>query len=272
MVNIQKWSQNHLNSESPSQLSRPNKKPTPHICESLRTKGGLTPEEIRHQFLPLIRQHALGMELHTLNREILMSQAHDDAGSVFVRSPCADFQIAWQILLGDDQRMVAGRGHRRGQAAKDGLAIVLDLTGFAVHQVLRAHHLPAEGRADGLVSEADSEQRHISLAREMADQFDADAGFLRSAGSWRKQDAFGVHRLDLSHGYFVVAANLHLRAQFAKVLDEVVSERIVVIEDEDHKFIVAPAARFPGFLELGSRVCGSQFAKTLTATATQVHE
>jgi hypothetical protein len=78
----------------------------------------------------------------------------------------------------------------------------------------------------------------------MANQFDADAGFLRGAGSGRKQDAFRVHRLDLSYGHFVVAANLHLGAQFAKVLDEVVSERIVVIEDEDHESIVAPRARF----------------------------
>src|SRR6267143_5932374 len=238
------------------------------VCE---LKNGLTPQEICHQFLPLVRKHPLGMELHTLNREILMSQAHDDAGSVFVRSPCADFQIARQILLGDDQRMIAGRSHGRRQAAKDGLAIVFDLTGFAVHQVLRANHLPAEGCANGLVSEADSEQRHISLAlaRKMADQFNTDARFLRSAGSGRKHDAFGVHRLDLSHGHFVIAANLYLRAQFAKVLDEVVSKRVVVIEDEDHKFIVAPQARFPGFLKPGSRVLVvDQFAKALTTKAT----
>ena len=73
----------------------------------------------------------------------------------------------------------------------------------------------------------------------MADQFDADAGFLRSAGSGRNDDALGVHRLDLSDGHFVVAANLDFGAQFAQVLDEVVSERIVVVEDEDHGFIVA---------------------------------
>src|SRR5229473_7858075 len=124
----------------------------------------LTPQEIRHQFLPLVRQHALRMELHALNREFLMSQAHDDAGSVFVRSPCADFQIVWQPILSDNQRMIAGCGHRRRQAAKDGLAIMLNLTGFAVHQVLRANYLPTEGCANRLVSKADSEQRHISLA------------------------------------------------------------------------------------------------------------
>src|SRR5208337_4953175 len=75
----------------------------------------------------------------------------------------------------------------------------------------------------------------------MADQFDADAGFLGSAWSRRNDDALGVHRLDLADRHFVVAANLDLGAQFAEVLDEVVSERIVVIEDEDHEFIVAAA-------------------------------
>jgi hypothetical protein len=48
-----------------------------------------------------------------------------------------------------------------------------------------------------------------------------------------------MHRLDLSDGHFIVAANLNFGAQFAQVLDEVVSERIVVIEDEDHQLIVA---------------------------------
>src|ERR1700687_5852175 len=90
----------------------------------------------------------------------------------------------------------------------------------------------------------------------MADQFDADAGFLRSAGSGRNDDALGTHRLDLSDRHFVVAANLYLGAQFAKVLDEVVSERIVIIEDEDHEFIVAPPS-FPCVLTGAWVVTGS---------------
>ena len=80
----------------------------------------------------------------------------------------------------------------------------------------------------------------------MADQFDADAGFLRSAGSGRNHDALGMHRLDLSDGHLVVAAHLDLGAQFAQVLDQVVSERIVVVEDEDHGFIVAVKRRIKG--------------------------
>jgi hypothetical protein len=80
----------------------------------------------------------------------------------------------------------------------------------------------------------------------MADQFDADAGFLRSTGSGRNHDALGMHRLNLLNGHFVVTANFDLRAQFAQVLDEVVSERIVVVEDEDHVSIVDAESRNKG--------------------------
>ena len=194
-------------------------------------------EEVLDEFLPLVRQHAFGMKLHALNRKLPVPQAHDDSRPVSVVSPGADFEIAGQAVFGDDQRVIAGCRHRRRQAAKDGFAVVLDLAGFAVHQVLRANHLASESCANGLVSEANSEQRH--LAREMADQFDADAGFLRSAGSGRNDNALGLHRVNLFDRHFVVAANLNLGAQFANVLDEVVSERIVVIENEDHAFIVA---------------------------------
>src|ERR1019366_2131640 len=131
--------------------------------------GRVTPQEIRHQSLPFVRQHALGMKLHTLDGKLPVSQAHDHPRSVFVQSPGADFKIARQAIFGDDQRVVAGRSHRRRQSEEDGLAVVLNLTGLAVHQVLRANHLAAEGSADRLVSEADAEYGH--LAREMTDQF-----------------------------------------------------------------------------------------------------
>jgi len=189
------------------------------------------------------------MKLHALNREFLMSQAHDDAGSIFVRSPGADFEVAWQIVFGDDQGVITGCGHRRRQSAKDGFAIVFDLAGFAVHQILRADHFSSKGRANRLMAEADSEERHfvLSPARKMADDVNADAGFLRSAGPRRNNDALRMHRFDRVHGHLVVAANFDLLAQFTEILDKVVSKRIVVIEDEDHDFIVAPRRRFQSF-------------------------
>jgi DNA-binding winged helix-turn-helix (wHTH) protein len=72
-----------------------------------------------------------------------------------------------------------------------------------------------------------------------------------------------VHCLDLSDGHFVVAANLNLGAQFTKILDEVISERIVVIEDEDHGFIVAVEKQ-------GFRV--SKFSRTKAKAVRSEHE
>ena len=97
--------------------------------------------------------------------------------------------------------------------------------------------MAAKGRADRLVSEAHAKNGNVP--GEVADQIDADAGILRSAWARGEHDTLGLHGLDIGDSELVVAANLNLGAQFAKVLDEVISERIVVIEDEDHRVIVA---------------------------------
>ena len=76
----------------------------------------------------------------------------------------------------------------------------------------------------------------------MTNQFDADARFLRSTGAGRNDYALRTHGNDLFDRHLVIAANLNLRAQFSNVLDQVVGERIVVIEDEDPPLIVAARA------------------------------
>ena len=119
-----------------------------------------------------------------------------------------------------------------GQAVKDGFVVVRDGAGLAVHQVRSAHHVAAKGRADGLMSQADAEHRH--LAGEVANQIDADAGILRRAGTGRNHDALRLHGLDLSDRDLIVAAHLDLRAEFPEILHQVVGEGIVVVENEDH--------------------------------------
>ena len=68
----------------------------------------------------------------------------------------------------------------------------------------------------------------------MANQIDADAGILRSAWTGRDDDALRLHCLDLGNGNLIVAANFDLRAEFPEILNQVVSKRIVVVENEDH--------------------------------------
>src|ERR1700722_5581239 len=95
-----------------------------------------------------------------------------------------------------------------------------------------SHHFAAECCADGLVSQADAENRYF--AGKVANEINADASFLRRARARRNDDPLRPQRFDVVNRYRVVALNLDLCAQFAQILDKVVSERIVVVEYEDH--------------------------------------
>jgi hypothetical protein len=73
----------------------------------------------------------------------------------------------------------------------------------------------------------------------MADQFDADASLLRSTGARRNHDPLRMQGFDFADANLVVTAHLDFRPQFSKILNEVVSKRVVIVEDEDHKSILA---------------------------------
>src|ERR1700692_1684331 len=106
----------------------------------------------------------------------------------------------------------------------------------------------------------------------MTDQFDANACFLRSAWPGRNHDSVRAHGLNFFERHLVVAANLDLRAQFAQVLDEVISERIVVIEDEDHRFIVTVKRHIVRGTSSGLRVsCETLFLLLLDRLVPNCH-
>ena len=192
----------------------------------------LQPQEVFHQLHPIVGQHALWVELHAFDREFLVAEAHDHARAVPFHGVGADFEVGGQALLIDDQRVVAGGGHGRADTAEDGFAVVLDAAGLAVHQVLGAYDFSAKRFAHGLMSQADAQD--WKLAGEVANQVDADAGFVRGAGSGGDHDVVGLQRVDFVNRDLVVAADLDLRTQFAQILHKVVGERVVVVEDEDH--------------------------------------
>ena len=109
-----------------------------------------------------------------------------------------------------------------GQAAEDGLAIVTHCAGFTVHQARSANHLPTKSGADGLVSKADAQDGYF--AGEVADQTDADTGFLGRAWAGRNDDVLRLHRFNIGNCELIVAANLHLCAEFAEILNQVIGK------------------------------------------------
>jgi hypothetical protein len=172
------------------------------------------------------------MKLHSLDRKLLVTQAHDCVRAVFFGGPGADFEIGRKILFIHDERVVAGCRHRCRQAGKNCFAVVGNGAGFAVHEVGGANDIPSKSRADGLMPEANAENGNF--AGEMANQIDADACILGRAGSGRDYDVLGRQLFDSSDGNLVVTANFDLGSEFPKILDQVVGKRVVIVENEDH--------------------------------------
>src|SRR5947209_19109564 len=105
--------------------------------------------------------------------------------------------------------------------------------GLAMHQVLRPNNFSAECLTDSLVSKTHAQNRH--LAGEVPDEFDADSRVLWRTRSGRNNDALRSHLLNVRDRHLVVAPNFHVSPEFTYVLNQVKGERIVIIENENHK-------------------------------------
>src|SRR5215472_16265081 len=108
-----------------------------------------------------------------------------------------------------------------------------DGASFAMHEMRGANHATPEGFADCLVPEANAE--HRNFVSKMPDEIDADAGFPWRARAGREHNPLGTHGFDFFHRDLIVSPHLDSGAEFSKVLHQVVGERIVVVENEDHR-------------------------------------
>ena len=93
------------------------------------------------------------MELDAFDFVAAVAEAHDDAVGGFG----GDGEVAGEGFAFDDERMVARGEEGIGQIAENIFAVVMDFAGFAVEELGGADDFAAEGRADGLMTEADAE-------------------------------------------------------------------------------------------------------------------
>lgn len=168
------------------------------------------------------------MELDAPDGKGFVADAHDFAFVGFG----GDFEAVGEGFFFDDERVVAGGGERIGHVLEEVFVVVPDGGRFAVHHAVVDNDVAAEGVADALVAQADAEDG--DFAGEVFDDVVGEAGFARGAGAGGDENAVGVEFFDAGEGDLVVAVDLHGNVHFAQVLDEVVGERIVVIEHEHH--------------------------------------
>src|SRR5215510_14739855 len=109
----------------------------------------------------------------------------------------------------------------------------------------RPQHPAAKGLANGLVTQTNTEYRQ--LLTEMLKHVDGNAGVVRSSGTRRDDDSIRPQcRFDFGNRYFIVPAYLDALAQFTEILDQVVGERIVVVDNQKHCRFSTADCRFLG--------------------------
>src|SRR6266566_1771069 len=158
--------------------------------------------------------------------------------------------------------MVARCGERIRQLPENSLAVVLDFAGLAVKKFRRPDDSPSERRPDRLMPQANPKNR--KLRGETLDEFHGNACLLRRAWARRNHDLLRLAAGNLFHGNLVVAMHLHLAAQLAEILRQVVGKRVVVVEQQDHRGF------FRGAMPRGVRSISSMIsiARTLGAPDT----
>ncbi len=128
--------------------------------------------------------------------------------------------------------MIAAAFEGVGQSFVDGLAVVMDQAGLAVHGQARPVHYAPEDVADALVAQAHTQQGHP--ASEMAHHVVGDTSLERRARPWRDDDVAGRQRLYFLQADAVVAIDRWLPAQLTQVLSQVIDEGVVVVDDQYH--------------------------------------
>src|ERR1700730_8330593 len=157
--------------------------------------------------------------------------------------------------------MVATGREGVGEPSVGRSAVVPDQRGLAVYRLVPDDQ-GAEGFTQRLVAEADAEDRHPS--REVPDGLDGDPRLRRDTGAGR--DDQGLVVLQPLHTDGVVAEDLRLGAELGQVLDQVVSERVVVVEHRDPHGMASARSMAASMAPAFSRVSSNSRLGTEAAT------
>ena len=129
------------------------------------------------------------------------------------------------------------------ETGEEPLAVVGDFGNAAVHDLLGGDDLRPESLADALMAQTDA-QHGNALCGGLADQFGHDPGAGGTAGAGGKDDGFGVHGEDLVGSDFPVALDDDVGFQRVEQMHEIIGERVVVVENENH-FTYPPVRNSP---------------------------
>src|SRR5207248_4835750 len=128
--------------------------------------------------------------------------------------------------------MITGGFERLCNVFKNACTMVRNRRCFPVHQLRGTHNFAAENFANALVTEANAEQRNVRS--EFTNDLATDSSVARPAWSGRDANAFRNKFPNVSSADLIVASHQNLGAKLTENLREIVGERIVIINQEQH--------------------------------------
>src|SRR5207245_5371015 len=143
-----------------------------------------------------------------------------------------DAQLGGKPRAGDDEGMVARRRERVRETREQATRVVVDAGRFAVHRSTGAHDAGAVRGADALMPQAHAEDRRAGA--EAPHDVGRNPRLPRRAGPGGYDDVRRLQGLDFLERRRVVASYNRLFSQLAHVAGQVVDERVVVVDQEDH--------------------------------------
>src|ERR1700723_2621838 len=210
----------------------------------------LNRQEVFKELKTCVRQHGLRVELHTFYAQLAVAQTHDYAVVGFG----GNFECARQRFSIDDERVIARGNERLRQAAEYCFAVMLNFAGLSVHYFFGTHHAASKRSANGLVAEANTENRYFPC--ETLNNRDANSGFLWCAWTGGDYDALGMKLFNFVERDLVISTDFDILAHLAKILRQIKCKGIVVVDEQNHFY--SPAA-FTTFGSLPHRC--AQFAE-----------
>src|SRR6185369_598792 len=139
-------------------------------------------EKILQHQMAVLGRDAFGMKLHAVHRQRFVREPHDQTVAGFG----GDAERVRHGVALHHQRVVARRLERAVDAAEHARAPMANFGELAVNRLRRPHDVAAERLADGLMAEADAEDR--DGRRGLFDQIEADTGLVGRAGAGRQHD------------------------------------------------------------------------------------
>jgi len=181
-------------------------------------------EEILKNAQTMFGSNAFRMELHAMRRKPLVRKRHDE--TIGFRRHRQDIRHG---VAAHDEGMVARREKRSVDTVKNRFSLVFDRRELAMHGFRRPDDLAAISLSERLMAEANPKNRNDGPRG--FDEFEADPGIARPAGSRRQHDRVGRGSHDLADPYLVVAMHSDLRAKRAQAMHQVPGETVIIIDE-----------------------------------------